>query len=1086
MACDACRAVAENDCMNAPLETAGRFPGPCTISDTCGVPRRLACGLVLGACLAVMASAGAGGAEAPGYNADVRPILADRCFRCHGPDAGSRAAELRLDRRDDAVALREGGAAIVPGDPAASAVLARIMSDDDAERMPPLDAGPPLTAAERGVIAAWITAGAEYEPHWAFVPPVAEPPPAVRDAAAIRYPADRFIQARLEALGIVPEPEADPTTLCRRLHLDLVGLPPEPAEVDAFVAAYAAADGATRERVYLDLVERLLASPRYGERMAGPWLDAARYADTNGYQTDGPRQMWRYRDWVIEAFNRNQPFDEFTIDQIAGDLRPAATLDQRIATGFNRNHRTNSEGGIIPAEFLAEYVVDRVETTSTVWLGLTAGCARCHDHKYDPLSQRDFYRLFDFFNRVPEPGKGIRDANSPPLVVAPTAEQSRRLAELSSEADEAAAAWRAIEPELAAAQAAWVAQATVAAPGVGDDFTLTEGLVYRLTGDGAPQVGPIDGPFGTAAGISGTGPVPLDHVPPFHTERPFSGSVWLAPPATDRDATLYAAMDPEMLQQGIELRLVQGRPQLVIANRILDDAIRVETEAPLPAGRWSHVTWTYDGSRLSSGVAFHVDGRQVAVRVVSDELSNRFESRRPLVLAGGGSAEGYRGGLADLRFFDRVLTPDESAIIACGQPVSALVQAAANGTLDAAGRLKLRDFFVRHEAPDASRESWERMRATRRSRDAYVRSLPTVMVMHDVPGLRQTHVLERGVYDKPGEQVTAGVPESLGPALAADVPADRLVLARWIVDRRNPLTARVIVNRIWQQFFGLGLVKTVEDFGLQGDLPSHPELLDWLAVEFRDSGDGWDVKRLVRQIVTTAAYRRSSRQTAEAARSDPDNRLLARGPRFRLSAEMIRDATLAVSGLLVERVGGPSVKPYQPAGLWEELAAAATTYEQDHGPDLWRRSLYVYRKRTVSVPMFATFDAAGRETCQVRQSRTNTPLQALNLLNDVTFVEAARGLGGRMIREGGDTPEARIAHGFRLATARTPLPHELATLRAGFERRLAGFRADPEAARALLAHGESPVAAGIDPVELAAYTTVGSVLVNLDEFLTRE
>jgi hypothetical protein len=1020
----------------------------------------------------VAAGVGSGVAASPRYNADVRPILADKCFRCHGPDAGSREADLRLDRRDDAVALRDGRAAIVPGDPGASTVHARIVSDNVDERMPPPDAGPSLTEAERRVIADWIAAGAEYEPHWAFVPPVATPPPAVRDASAIRHPADRFIQTRLESLGIQPEPEADPATLCRRLHLDIVGLPPEPAAVEAFIAAYAATEGAAQEQVYLELVDRLLASPRYGERMAGPWLDAARYADTNGYQTDGPRQMWRYRDWVIEAFNSNQPFDEFTIDQIAGDLLPEPTLAQRIATGFNRNHRTNAEGGVIPAEFLAEYVIDRVETTSTVWLGLTAGCARCHDHKYDPLSQRDFYRLFDFFNRVPEPGKGIRDANSPPLVVAPTAEQGRRLAELARQADEADATWLATEPKLAAAQAAWVTQASRGGTIADDDFTLTEGFVFRL-----PRPPPAD---------DGTTLAPVACVPSFDTERPFSGTVLLKPATVDGDATVYAAMDAALLHRGIELKLAQGRPQLVLANRILDDAIRVEAEAVLPVDHWSHVTWTYDGSRLASGVAFHVDGKKVTTRVVTDELSNRFKPEQSLVLGGGGTAEGYRGGLAELRFYDRAIDPDESAIISCGLPVSDLVQAATKAALDDAGRLKLRDWFIRYEAAADLRQSWERMRATRKARDAYERSLPTVMVMQDVPGLRKTHVLERGLYDKPGEEVTAGVPESLGLALSADAPTDRLALARWLVDRRNPLAARVIVNRVWQQFFGLGLVKTVEDFGLQGDLPSHPELLDWLAIEFMDGGDGWDTKRLVRQIVTTAAYRRRSRVAAETAHADPDNRLFARGPRFRLSAEMIRDAALSVSGLLVERIGGPSVKPYQPAGLWEELAASATTYQQDHGPDLYRRSLYVYRKRTVAMPMLATFDAAGRETCQVRQSRTNTPLQALNLLNDVAFVEAARGLGGRMMREGGDAPEARIAHGFRLATARAPLPRELATLVAGFKRRLEGLRKDPEAARALVAQGESPVAAGIDPAELAAYTTVGSVLLNLDEFLTRE
>jgi hypothetical protein len=1031
-------------------------------------------------------------AATPRFNDDVRPLLSDRCFRCHGLDAGSREADLRLDRREDAVAQRDGNAAIVPGDPEASLVVTRIMSTDPDLQMPPPDSGAGLSAAERALLVAWIAAGAEYEPHWAFVPPEASEPPAVRDEAAIRDPADRFILARLEELGIGPEPEADPATLCRRLHFDIVGLPPTPEEVADFVADYAAAAAepprsgrpSPREQVYADLVDRLLASPRYGERMAGPWLDAARYADTNGYQTDGPRQMWRYRDWVIDAFNANQPFDAFTIEQLAGDLLPSPTLAQRIATGFNRNHRTNAEGGVIPEEYLVEYVVDRVETTATVWLGLTAGCARCHDHKYDPLSQRDFFRLFDFFNRVPEPGRGLRDSNSPPLLVAPTPEQEARRAALAGQAAAAQARWHALQPEVARAEAAWLSAGTPAdSPG---GFTSDIGLTLRLPLDQVP-VGPgrsaAKAPYGRGATFDGSAPLAVADVPAFDTERPFSAAVWLRPDRERSTGSLCSSWSP-VAGEGLCFAVEQGRPHVVISTRILDDVLRVEAAEPLPVGVWSHVAWSYDGGRSASGIRMLVNGRESAVRVVRDELNSAVRCGRPLVIGGGGPFPAFCGALADLRLFDRVLDAEEALAVSCSLPLEELVQRSQAGTADEAVRKKLREYFLAHAAPPDVRQAQARWVEARRAVTAFEESLPTVMVMEDVSGLRATHVLERGEYDKPRERVSAGVPEAIGLPLPDDRPPDRLALARWLVDRRNPLAARVVVNRFWQQFFGIGLVKTVEDFGLQGEPPPHRALLDWLAVDFMEHG--WDVRRLIRRIVTTAAYRRSASGGPEGLASDPENRLFARGPRFRLPAEAVRDAALAVSGLLVERLGGPSVKPYQPAGLWEELSSGGARYEQDRGPDLYRRSLYIYRKRTVAVPMLATFDAAGRETCQVWSSRTNTPLQALNLLNDVAFVEAARGLGTRMIREGGSSPESRIAHGFRLVTSRTPTGEELDVLIAGFTRRRQEFAADPEAARALLAHGESPVPSDIDGVELAAFTTVGNVLLNLDEFLTRE
>lgn len=851
------------------------------------------------------------------------------------------------------------------------------------------------------------------------------------------------------------------------------------------------------EKVYEALIDRLLASPRYGEHMAAPWLDAARYADTNGYQTDGPRRMWRWRDWVIDAYNRNLPYDQFTIDQLAGDLLPRPTLDQQIATGFNRNHRMNAEGGIIAEEFLVEYVADRVETTSAVWLGLTMGCARCHEHKYDPLSQRDYYRLFAFFHLVPEPGKAIRDDNSPPVILAPTAAQQARRTELQRDVAAARKRWESLQPAIAQAERAW----SVGAARDPSRWTFADGLLARyrfddaladdvdakttlkLEGDAAPKF--ALGPFARSLELDGRRRLRIDRVLPFDSERPFASAVWIRPVDEAASATVYAAMDADMSNSGIELRLVAGRPQVVLAARIVDDAIRVEAETVLPRGEWSHVAWTYDGSRSAAGIKLYVDGRPAPPRIVTDTLSNKFKTTEPLTVGGEGTSRNYEGRIAELRFYDREPSADEAAIVYCDLSIRALAQEY-GAWRDPACAVKLREYYLRFVADADVRSVRRQVQDAESALREFEATLPTTMVMRDVPGLRETFVLKRGEYDKPSEQVMPGVPAALGLPLPTDAAANRLALARWLIDRRNPLSARVAVNRLWQQLFGIGLVKTVEDFGAQGEWPEHRELLDWLAVEFMEHG--WDVKRLQKLIVSSAVYRQSSHVSREAAARDPENRLLARGPRFRLSAEAIRDSALAVSGLLTERLGGPSVKPYQPEGLWEELAnnSATAGYVQDHGADLYRRSLYTYRKRTVAQPMLATFDAAGRETCVVRQTRTNTPLQALDLLNDVTFVEAARALAARMMQDGGRSPANRIEHGFRLALGRRPTPDEVQILERGYERRLAEFRADPKAAAKLVRQGESKVAPSLDVVELAAYTTVGNVLLNLDEFVTRE
>ena len=783
---------------------------------------------------------------------EVRPILADFCFRCHGTDAKQRQADLRLDVRDEATrAAKSKRTPIVPGKPDASELVRRILADDD-DVMPPRETGQTLTAAQKETLRRWIAEGAKYQTHWAFVAQEFVVPPlggtnAPPEGGTTNNPIDRFVFARIESAGLRPSSEADRATLLRRVTLDLTGLPPSIDEVDEFLADR---EPDAFERV----VDRLLASPRYGEHQARDWLDQARYADTHGYFTDHERFMWRWRDWVINAFNTDMPFDQFTIEQLAGDLLPNATTEQLIATAFNRNHMITEETGVIPEEYRVEYVADRVRTTSTVWMGLTAGCAQCHDHKYDPLTQREFYQLFAYFNQLPENGiDGGKQKNAAPELRLPTPKQTAQLTELQT-----------------------------------------------------------------------------------------------------------------------RIRNTQ--------------------------------------SKLS---ALPKDAEAAAKKSLDDELKQLGESEKSLQAA-----------------------------------------------------------------------------------------IPSVMVMQDQPQPRDTFVLERGQYDQPREKVSAGVPAFL-LALPSDAPPNRLSFAKWLVDPRHPLTARVAVNRHWRQFFGRGLVATPEDFGIQGELPSHPELLDWLACEFvvpplggssntippKGGTTNWSIKRLQRLIVTSATYRQSSAITAEHRRVDPQNRLLARAPRYRLDAEMLRDSALFASGLLAERLGGPSAKPYQPADLWKAITydtKSTQEYVLSTGDGLYRRGFYTYWKRQVPPPSMWQLDAPTRETCVVRRQRTNTPLQALVLLNDTQFVEAARALAERVLSSDPASDRAAVTAAFRRAVTRDPTDSEAQSLLRLLSAERLRFQQDASAADALLSVGEHPVPSDLNRAELAAWTVLGNVLLNLDEALSRE
>ena len=1023
------------------------------------------------------------------FGREIRPILAENCFACHGPDEQGRQRGLRLDVQDGPFADRDhfGGPAIVPGAAAESLLYQRIAVNNPAERMP--RGGEALTDDEIETIGLWIDQGAEWESHWAFIPPERPRVPPVADTDWARSPIDTFVLARLEAAGKTPSPEADRTTLLRRVTLDLTGLPPSQADITALLSD-------DSPDAYERVVDRLLGSSSYGERMAVEWLDAARYADTNGYQTDGERAMWRWRDWVIDAYNDNMPFDQFTIEQLAGDMLPNATLDQKIATAFNRNHSQNGEGGIVPEEFLTEYAVDRVSTTGTVWLGLTLGCARCHDHKFDPLSQKEFYEVLANFNNIPERGKAFKYVNSPPLVTAPTDTQQAELAALDEKLRDARAQFAELSAEAAEAQATWEESLAGSTP---VDWAFRDDLLARFaldgdiagvhTGeavtatleDGTPHF--VDGQVGAAARFDGQRFINGGTSPDLGYDDAFTLAAWIYP--TARDGVIVSrANGGDQGEVGWGLYLEDGRIRLNLSTRVLDDGVSAATPARVTLGEWQHVVATYDGSKTPGGMRVYLNGVSQELAPLLDLVGNRLPQSYPLRIGASGSDKArFQGDLDDVRIYGAVLTPDQAAVLGTVESISQIAAIAPDQRTTAQAD-KLRLCFLDQYAPLNILEATRLVAELKRERDALWNSFPTVMVMEEMEPRRETFQLIRGSYDNPGEPVSPGVPAFL-PPLPEGQKRNRLSFARWLVEPDHPLTARVTVNRFWQMYFGTGLVKTAENFGTQGEYPSHPQLLDWLATSFVDSG--WDVKAIQRAIVTSATYRQESKVTAELFEEDPENRQLARGPRLRLPAQSIRDQALSVAGLLVDRVGGPSVKPYQPEGLWADMVEGGYgDYEEAEGEDLWRRSLYTFWKRTLGPPTMMTFDSSTRETCIVRTGRTNTPLQALNLMNDVTYVEAARRLAERMMVEGGATADERIAYGHRLATAHRPRPEAQTVLVDGYRHYLERYQGDRSAALELVSAGERARDETLDIAELASYTMVANLILNLDGTITKE
>lgn len=1002
------------------------------------------------------------------FNRDVRPILAEHCLRCHGPDEKARKAGLRLDVRENALRPADSGTtAIVPHRPDESELIARITSEEPESRMPPPSAPQRLSEKEIRVLREWIAEGAMYQRHWAFEPLVKPPLPHLPGAT---NPIDAFVARELSKRDLEFAPEAERHVLLRRLSFDLTGLPPSPADQ-------------TRAEIesYEEIVDRLLSSPAYGERMAVDWLDAARFADTDGYFGDNPRQMWLWRDWVIDAFNRNMPFDEFTVEQIAGDLIPDHTMSQVIATGFNRNHMSNNETGIIDEEYRVEYVVDRVDTTTSTWLGLTAGCAQCHDHKYDPISQREYYQLFAFFNNVSENGLMIGQ-DPPPRISVPSDLQQ---IELDARSAATASALKAFEPlrSMAASELAMKEpELPGALPVLPSELVLHTPFDGPLTGEirhTGTTLQDVPGIRGQAAKFDATQHLECQ-LSDFEADAPWSIGFWLKPEGTL--SCPLSKFDPTGDGRGIVILWQKGRLIVNLIHREGDNAIEVATRDAPVNRQWHHVVVTYNGSRSAHGLRIEVDGVNSTLEIRRDDLNGTIATDQPLRIGRRDERLGFYGLLDELRIVAREVSCEDVANWLRTERILGILQIEAGKRSSRDAEILLDD-FIDHFKDQATRDARDAFRRARQAEQELRSRIPLALVMQDLASPRPTHILERGQYDKPGDLVEPGVPAALS-AWPDGAPRNRLGFARWLVARDNPLTARVAVNRLWRLCFGEGLVRTMNDFGAQGEPPTHPELLDFLAVTFRDSG--WDIKRLLKLIVTSRTYRQSSRfAIREADLVDPENRWLSRGPSFRLPMEMIRDQALAASGLLVPRLGGPSVKPYQPPGLWEEVSYNEEgSYEADPGAGLWRRSLYTFHKRGAPPPALLLLDGPTREKCTLRRPRTNTPLQALLLLNDPTYIEAARNLAQNALLAD-NVDSHRLRHLFQSLLSRAPTHDELRQISGLLDRQRERFAGNREAAVDFLAIGATRPTNHFEPAELAAWTVVAHTIINLDEAMVR-
>lgn len=1107
------------------------------------------------------------------YNLHVKPILSDRCFACHGPDKAKQQAGLRLDTPDGAfeALAKSGHTAIVPGNLAKSELVNRIISTDPDVMMPTPKSNLSLTTEEKAMLIRWVEQGAEYKEHWSLIAPTLPEIPKVKDERWVKNDIDRFILAKQEAKGLSHAPEADKTTLLRRVSLDLTGLPPTPTEVDAFLADKS-------PNAYEKVVNRLLKSPHYGERQAVEWLDVARYADTHGYQDDGLRTIWPYRDWVIRAFNRNLSFDRFITWQLAGDLLPnlkasADWKEKLIATAFNRNHQQSQEGGIVDEEYRVEYVADRTNTFGKAMLGLTVECARCHDHKYDPISQKDYYSLFAFFNSNNERGQIPYNGEAAPTITLTKPEtdaklkfireqltpleqylnpnrpdyqqrfgqwlsktrsitssdsgllahytfdeadradvgayvkeqnEKRKLEDARKKKEEEANA-RLKKPEVKAPEKKeppkpktkeelWKDPRNAFANSVNDT------LPARLGGDPDKVPYSVPGRFGKARYLPGDSYIELpSKFGAFEQNEPFTISSWFNLAKPGMALTLLGrTTGPMDGQRGYQLDLLaDGRLKLAFSHVWPANAIDIETIDKVPVHQWFQVAFAYDGTGKAKGITLYLNGRPIRTKVIADHLihsmvygKDKTHWAQHNFYVGRMHDNFYKDFAVDeLRIYKRCLTPLEMPALA-GQPDAlaiALKTPVANRT--SAQRTGLYTYYVINQDPIYQADYAKAMKLRGDQLMLYTNS-DQLMIMEERSVPRETHLLKRGAYDAPAEVVTPAVLHSLNP-MDDKLPKNRLGLAKWLLAPENPLFSRVMVNRIWQQYFGQGLAKNSDDFGNQGALPSHPELLDYLAVKFRGEegdSDGWNAKALHKLIVMSATYRQASAVPEKAREADPENLFLTRGSSYRMSAEQVRDNALAASGLLTQRIGGPSVLPYQPSGIWEALATRnAVKYEQDHGDSLYRRSMYTIWKRSSPAPMMLNFDAAERHTCIVKRQKTSTPLQALVTLNDPQFVEAARVLAQKQGGKGEWRKDERKAINelFKAVISRPARSEEMALVQQLYAEELADFKQNPKRAAELVSVGEYPVDTKLNPVELAAWTVVTSTIMNFDEAIIK-
>jgi Protein of unknown function (DUF1553)./Protein of unknown function (DUF1549)./Planctomycete cytochrome C./Clostridium neurotoxin, N-terminal receptor binding. len=1023
------------------------------------------------------------------YNVDVRPILADACFACHGADSASRKAGLRLDQREAAIEL----SAINPGHPETSELIRRIRSTDPEEVMPPPETKKVLTPEQIDILVRWIEQGAEYQPHWSFIAPQKGTPPDVNDEQFVKNPIDQFVLAKLKEAGLTPAPPADRRTLARRVSLDLTGLPPSPEVVEAFVQDQ-------RPDAYERLVDSLLASPAWGEHRARYWMDYARYADTHGIHFDNYREMWSYRDWVINAFNANMPYDQFTIESLAGDLLPNATIDQQIASGFNRCNMTTNEGGIIDEEYLVLYTRDRTETTAQVWMGLTAGCAVCHSHKFDPISQKEFYEMAAFFNNTTQRAKDGNVKDTPPIIYVPRMEDreawetnNRLLAE----------ATQAVEKRKAEARGEFENWLANAGPGEIEQSIPSEGLLFHapLNEEGAFATASVEGEIRQIPLLEGAewdkgksggravkiakGPVAeIPDVGDFAADQEFTVSAWIKAPRNVGNGAIVARMDNVNRHRGWDL-WIEGRQ---IAMHVIDtwpeNALKVVSKERIPADKWVYVTVTYNGKRDSGSVKIYFNGEEKKTTATNDRLTGDIRTEVPLKI-GSRHTEAPASGVAihDLRIYEgRLFSGQIKAIAKSGALIATLKKDVASRKPEEINDLF--DWWL--EAKDSQyQEVISQVREYQKQIEA-IKSRGTIAhVMQEKPDEPMAYILNRGEYDQRLDPVKPGTPAFL-PPFPVEFPRNRLGFAQWLLLPEQPLTARVTVNRCWQEVFGTGLVKTSDDFGVMGEIPQHQALLDWLAVDFVESG--WDLKRLYKLMVMSGTYQQAAIVTEEKRERDPDNRLLSRGPRFRMDAEMVRDYALAASGILVQKIGGPSLKPYQPEGIWEVVGMRGSdtrNYVRDSGESLYRRSVYTFVKRMAPPPSMEIFNAPNREYCVVRRERTNTPLQALVTLNDEQFVEAARFLAQRAMREGGPEADSRLDFLTRRLLCRELTPREREIVHTSLANLTKYYQAHPDDAALLIRVGESKPDETLPVSEFAAWTMLTNQLMNLDEVLNK-